>query len=90
MGDLKRYEIRGKLDNINLDKYQPFTPQTRLSVDEYEDTVNNSGMTVTKGDFTRLARPINSTLTGEDMFNFVVQKGKIFIQKCLPVLTKYR
>lgn len=44
-------------------------------VSSLADTVNNPGIKVTKGDFTRLARPINNTLTGENMFDFVVQKG---------------
>ena len=136
MGDLERYEIRGKLDNIAPDKYQPFTPQTGLSADEYADivkqqakkaglnitegnpelknsgakhfvidehgkimnrgpfvgsladTVNNPSIKVTKGEFTRSARPINDITTGKNLFDFVVQKGDELYTK-MPTDKKY-
>ena len=73
LGDLERYEIKSKLDNIAPDKYQPFKPQTGLSADEYAEIVRQqaqkAGLNIAPG---------NPELKNSGVMHFVIDEfGKI-------------
>ena len=73
LGDLERYEIRSRLDNIAPDKYQPFNPQTGLSAEQYADIVRQQaekvGLNIAAG---------NPMLKNSGAMHFVVDEfGKI-------------